>query len=111
MEKTFHFPSPCSKGKGLFMYDKRNFADDIEIVSKFFPEDFKSAKEEALRNKNEAKNRFCSLESNSGRLLGTLPVSVYNYLLVKYGKERMRDKKFMREVFDTLKVFKSCERI
>jgi hypothetical protein len=93
------------------MHLKRDFVNDIEVVSKFFPEDFKSAKDEALRNKSNAKNDFCSLESNSGRLLGTLPMSVYNFLLRKYGKERMRDKKFMREVFDTLSVFKSCERI
>lgn len=60
--------------------------------------------------RNSQDNEFAENKSGSMRHEVSLPPKVYWYLTFKYGKQIWKNKKFMRELWDTWKVFRIAER-
>lgn len=85
--------------------------EDINFILKHASQDeVKNAINDAQEARETATNEFNTSASKVNRQTLKLPPTVVHWITIKYGKEIWRDKKFIKELWDTYKVFRACER-
>jgi len=84
--------------------------EEISQILKITPEETKAAIEDARAARELARNDFNANSSKTVRQALKLPPKLEWFITWKYGKDIWQNKKFMKELWDTLKVFRACEK-
>lgn len=84
--------------------------DEIKEIMELDGISFKDHLKSLKETRGMQNNEFASTKSKASRLTVSLPPNVYWWLTFKYGKNIWKDDKFIKELWDTWKVFRMAER-
>jgi hypothetical protein len=84
--------------------------DFDKLLKKASKEDVADAIADAKDARERATNSTNSSASKANRATMNLPAIVVHWITIKYGKDIWRNKKFIKELWETYSIFRSCER-
>ena len=86
-----------------------NIFQDIDSLLKVNEEEAKAVMQEAQVRREQKKRATGASDGLTNRSLAAIPPSIYWGIARKHGRQIWNDPKFVKQFWETYKVFRACE--